>query len=146
MIVVSDTTPLNYLVLIGQAHLLHDLYGVVTLPQAVHRELQREDTPEQVRTWIANRPEWLEVRQVSTPDLSLNLGAGEREAITLAGQLKADLILMDDRKARRAGWLSAARLLCWPSPPLAASLISRLLSVVCGRLLFARPQTSCSHF
>jgi predicted nucleic acid-binding protein len=101
MIVVSDTTPLNYLILIGQAHLLHELYGRVALPQAVYQELQREGTPEEVRAWVVNRPEWLEVHQVSAPDSTLNLGAGEREAIALVRQLRAGLILLDDRKARR---------------------------------------------
>ena len=101
MIVVSDTTPLNYLILIGQAHLLHELYGRVALPRAVYRELQRENTPEDVRVWVTTHPEWLEVHPVGEPDSTLSLGLGEREAITLARQLRADLILLDDRKARR---------------------------------------------
>lgn len=49
MIVVSDTTPLNYLVLIDQSHLLHELYGRVLIPGAVRDEMQRTDTPEKVR-------------------------------------------------------------------------------------------------
>ena len=57
MIVVSDTTPLNYLILIGQAHLLHELYDRVALPQAVYQELQRKNTPEEVRAWAVNHPE-----------------------------------------------------------------------------------------
>ena len=45
MIVVSDTTPLNYLVLINQSHLLHELYGRVLLLEAVRDEMQRADHP-----------------------------------------------------------------------------------------------------
>ena len=56
MIVIADTTPLNYLVLIDQSHLLPQLYGRVLIPQAVYDELQQERTPAPVRAWVANRP------------------------------------------------------------------------------------------
>ena len=101
MIVVSDTTPVNYLVLIDRIHLLRDLYGRLALPQAVYEEMQREGTPEKVRAWAASLPEWAEVRAAASPDPALKLGAGEREAIALAEEVGADLLLVDDRKARR---------------------------------------------
>ena len=102
MIVVSDTTPLNYLVLIDQSHLLHELYGRVLMPEAVRDEMLRADTPEKVRDFVSKPPDWLEVHSVPAPDLTLNLGTGEREAITLAQTLRADVLLLDDGKARRA--------------------------------------------
>ncbi len=49
MIVVADTTPINYLVLIGKIELLPSLYRVVLIPQAVHRELQSTKAPGVVR-------------------------------------------------------------------------------------------------
>jgi predicted nucleic acid-binding protein len=49
VIVVADTSPLNYLILIDQADLLPSLFGEVLLPHAVHRELQHPKTPERVR-------------------------------------------------------------------------------------------------
>lgn len=61
MIVVSDTTPLNYLVLIGQADLLSQLYQRVIIPPVVYAELQRANTPMPVKQWIINHPGWLEV-------------------------------------------------------------------------------------
>jgi len=99
---ISDTSPLNYLALIGQAERLHDLYGRVVVPQAVLDELQAAETPEEVRVWLLNKPEWLEVQALITmPDAELAyLGTGEREAIALAEQLRADAILMDDRDGR----------------------------------------------
>ena len=102
MIVIADTTPLNYLVLIDQPHLLPQLYGRVLIPQAVYDELQQERTPAPVRAWVANRPAWLEVRQASVPlDSELEeLDRGEREAIALALELQADLLILDDRDAR----------------------------------------------
>ena len=101
MIVIADTSPINYLILIDEIHLLRELYGQVILPEAVFEEMQRPTTPEKVRSWISHRPEWVEVRSLGVPTLPLNLGAGEREVITLAQELQADLLLMDDKKARQ---------------------------------------------
>src|SRR5215831_8598782 len=102
MIVIADTTPLNYLVLIDQAQLLRRLYGRVLIPQAVYDDLQQERTPAAVRKWVANHPAWLEVKQVS---ILLGSGLeefdrGEREAIALALELQADLLILDDKDAR----------------------------------------------
>jgi len=103
MIVVADTTPLNYLVLIGEAAVLQELYERVVIPPAVRDELQRAATPIVVREWLAQPPAWLEVQPVAvTPDALLEaLDAGEREALALAEQLHADLLLMDERLGRR---------------------------------------------
>jgi predicted nucleic acid-binding protein len=102
MIIVSNTTPLNYLIIIGEAGILHQLFGQVVIPQAVIAELQRPETPDIVRRWISQHPSWLEVRAPSAVDTTLRLGAGEREAISLAQELKADQILLDDKQARKA--------------------------------------------
>lgn len=56
MIVVSDTSPLNYLILIEHAHLLEELYRRVLIPQAVWSELQAAGAPAQARAWTANLP------------------------------------------------------------------------------------------
>ena len=103
MIVIADTTPINYLVLIKQVNVLREMYGRVLVPQDVFAELQSTDTPDAVREWIAKSPDWLEVQRVNlTPDAALTkLGAGEREAIALAQELQADAILMDERDGRQ---------------------------------------------
>jgi hypothetical protein len=54
MIVIADTTPLNYLVLIEQAEILPQLYNRVFIPPAVWEEFQRPETPSAVRAWIAH--------------------------------------------------------------------------------------------
>ncbi len=102
MIVIADTTPLNYLALIGQQALLARLFKRVIIPQAVWTELQAEGTPEPVRSWLASAPEWLEVRQTTLPvDEPLTiLNPGEQEAILLAQELRADLLLIDDKDGR----------------------------------------------
>lgn len=100
MIVVSNTSPLNYLILIGLARILPDLYDSIIIPEAVFSELQSAGAPPEVRAWSANLPGWIEVRQTQTALKELKLGAGEREAIALAVELEADVLLVDDRKAR----------------------------------------------
>ena len=62
MIVVAETTPLHYLALIEQTHLLPALYGCVLIPPAVMAELNDPETPELVSRGVGNRPHWLEVR------------------------------------------------------------------------------------
>jgi predicted nucleic acid-binding protein len=51
MIVVADTSPVNYLVLIDEIELLPFLFGHVLLPRAVFQELQHSKTPEKMRQW-----------------------------------------------------------------------------------------------
>lgn len=85
MIVVTNTTPLTYLIQIGLADILHNLYGTISIPDAVLLELQHDRTPIIVREWIVNRPAWLAVESVpSLATLPPKLHAGEYEAILLA--------------------------------------------------------------
>ncbi len=103
MIVVADTSPLQYLILIEHVDVLPALYGRVIVPPAVLTELAHERAPASVRTWLADKPEWL---QVQTPNSTLTmtdttLGPGESAAIALAEELSADALLIDDRAGRR---------------------------------------------
>ncbi|NET35441.1 MAG: DUF3368 domain-containing protein, partial [Cyanothece sp. SIO1E1] len=104
MIIVANTSPINYLVLIGQVEVLHKLFGQVTIPQAVYRELSNIEAPEPVRNWITAPSNWLKVQPVKlAPDEVLDLlDLGEQAAILLAKEIDADLVLLDDMKARRA--------------------------------------------
>lgn len=104
--IVADTTPLNYLVLIQSAEILPQLYHRVLIPPAVHTELSHANAPAEVRAWITRPPSWLEIVALQQPiDSGLsNLEAGEREAISLAAELSAGLLLMDERDG-----VSAAR-------------------------------------
>jgi len=101
-LVIADTGPINYLVLIGNIDLLPVLFEKVILPSAVEAELSDPDAPLSVRNWIADPPSWLEVhetpsRQFGQASLE-GLDDGETAAIALAISLDADLLLMDDRK------------------------------------------------
>jgi predicted nucleic acid-binding protein len=102
MIVIADTGPLNYLIQLGHDELLHTLYGRVIVPLGVLEEMGRPKAPSAVRHWASQPPAWIESVKVGSIDPSLHpeLGLGEREAISLALTLGADLLLMDDRAAR----------------------------------------------
>jgi len=67
MIVIADTSPLHYLILLERAEVLQHLYGRVIIPEAVVRELQAQKTPAVVRQWITSPPEWLQIRQIAVP-------------------------------------------------------------------------------
>ena len=104
MIVIADSTPLNYLVLIGETELLPTLYGGVAIPTAVLRELRSRGAPAPVREWANHPPSWLRVESVDPAllaETALDLDAGEREAIALARQLHAELVVIDDQAGRR---------------------------------------------
>ena len=103
-VIVSDATPLNYLVEIGAADVLPQLYGRVVIPPAVRAELDHAKTPKAVRRWLSKSPSWIEVVAPSiTPPAALTeLDVGEKEAITLALQSRADLLLIDERDGTAA--------------------------------------------
>lgn len=101
--VVADTSPLNYLVLIHQINLLPDLYGRVLIPESVLKELRAIATPPLVRNWATNLPEWIEVSPATLMDDAglTRLHAGERDAISIALTAHADAVLLDERLARQ---------------------------------------------
>lgn len=103
MIVVSDATAINHLGRAGLIFILPEMLGIVIVPSAVYAELQAGETPRAVREIVEAKPGWLQVRKATfVVDAELDqLDRGEREAILLAEELKADLLLMDERKGRR---------------------------------------------
>lgn len=103
MIVVADSGPLHYLILLDQIDLLHRFYGQVIIPDAVANELRAAASPATVSGWIAHPPEWAAVTAVSQEQIesvSNDLDLGERAAIALAGSIRADLLLIDDAAGR----------------------------------------------
>lgn len=102
MIVVADTSPLNYLIQIEHEGLLPKLYRTVIVPVGVVSELKRAKAPDAVKLWCQNLPNWIDVYPApAPPDAQLSyLGLGEREAIQLAEGLEDSLLLIDERKGR----------------------------------------------
>jgi len=102
MIVIADSGPLRYLVVIEQVHLLPLLYGSIVVPPSVVNELTQTATPQTVRVWMDDLPEWVAVKfpQKPMPIFPSVLGSGEQEAIALAQELSAAVLLVDDEAAR----------------------------------------------
>ncbi|MEE4358349.1 MAG: DUF3368 domain-containing protein [Desulfococcaceae bacterium] len=105
MIIVSNTSPIINLAAIRQMDLLKQLYEKIIIPQAVFEEIAvigaGQAGSEEVKT-----SDWIETRQVNNrfpaDSLQSELDAGEAEAIALALEIKADMILMDERRGRQA--------------------------------------------
>ena len=104
-VVVSDTSPLNYLVLCELDSILPKTFEEIIIPPAVRLELQHAKTPAVVRAWLDRPPAWLRVQAPDKIDLSINLDVGEREAVCLASELSLPLVV-DDLRAR---WLAQSR-------------------------------------
>ncbi len=102
MIVVADSSPINILVRIECIDLLPRLFGSVSIPTEVQAELIDPRTPQSVRGFVANPPPWLTVRSPQKVDRIPPLDRGEEAAISLARELRADALLIDERDGRRA--------------------------------------------
>lgn len=102
MIVVSDTTPLNYLVLIDAIGVLPLLFVEVYAPTSVIDELTHVKAPAVVRQWALSPPKWL---KVADPRGRLSstacLDAGEADALSLAKERGIKDVLMDEYLGRK---------------------------------------------
>ena len=102
MIVVANSGPLISLAKIGKVELLRDVYETIHIPRAVWNEVTVGEQPgvQEVR-----EASWIRTHDVSN-QIAVNMhrsriGAGEGEAIVLAIELNADLVLLDDERASR---------------------------------------------
>lgn len=103
MIAVSNTSPLRYLIAAGQAAVLEGLFREILIPTGVAAELMDPAAPLIVREWITHPPAWLRITDLkSMPDVELvaALDRGEREAIQLASECHADILIIDEWKGR----------------------------------------------
>ncbi len=109
MIAVCDMGPLHYLVLIGCDHILPRIFErVITARVVIEQEMADPNTPELVRRWAANPPQWLEILEPQQIEAIPSLGKqgvrgdGDRAIISLARELGAHFVLVvDDAKAGR---------------------------------------------
>lgn len=102
MIVVSDSSPINFLVRLGCHEVLPKMFAVVVIPSAVRDELTRPTTPTIVREFVQHAPQWLEVHEPARVERIPKLQSGESAAISLALEMRAGLLLVDERDARAA--------------------------------------------
>jgi len=105
MRVVSDTSPLSNLAIIGRLDFLKRRYGVVRIPPAVAQELSALSHPAAKASLTAALAEgWVMVENApaSPQPLPFPLDVGESEAIALALATRADVLLMDEKRGREA--------------------------------------------
>lgn len=109
--VVSNTSPLNYLIQIEAVELLPRIHQQIVVPLRVVEELLDPAAPKVVRLWSRDPPDWLQIdRKVrKIPENLSHLHAGEAAAIALGLDRSAVLLLIDDldgRVAARAAGLA----------------------------------------
>jgi predicted nucleic acid-binding protein len=102
VIVVSDASPLISLAAIGRLDLLRQFFGTLTIPAFVHEEVTRAAGRAGAGELASS--DWVVVRKLGNEFLARaldgELDRGEAEAIALAVELKADLVLIDERRGR----------------------------------------------
>ena len=114
MIVVADSTPLIALARVGRLHLLRDVFGRVIIPQAFWNETVQDGQGQSGAQEIRDAS-WIELRTLGAgkhvaQQLLQMLGDGESEAIALAQEMNADLLLMDEKLGRAAARALGLRL------------------------------------
>jgi predicted nucleic acid-binding protein len=100
-LVVADTGPLRYLIAIDAIGHLPRLYPQVLVPPAVVAELRHAHAPLVVRQWAQTLPAWIEIQRPNLPHDPQRLDPGEAEALGLALQIRASVVLLDEMEARR---------------------------------------------
>ncbi len=81
--------------------LLNQLYKRILVPPAVLGELKHPFAPKPVHDWAANAPAWMEVVSPKTSLIAVQLDSGESEAIALAAEVHADVLLIDEQAGRQ---------------------------------------------
>jgi len=103
MKVVSNASALINLARIGKLDLLRELYGQIIIPQAVWREVVVEGDGQPGADEVKSAS-WIKTKRVTNRHLvralQQDLDAGESEAIALALEVEAELLLMDERLGR----------------------------------------------
>lgn len=102
MIVVADSSPLLVLVNVGQIGILPALFGEVFIPPQIAAELSAAKRPAAVHDFLAGHPPWLRIKAPDRVELIPEIHEGECAAISLARELKADLLLIDETDGRAA--------------------------------------------
>lgn len=101
MVVVSDTSPLRYLIEVEAVFVLPKLYGRVLTTLEVVRELRQEPFPDVVRKWAEGPPAWLAIEKPRELRFLDQLDDGEASALSLACERGCRLLLMDERAGSR---------------------------------------------
>ncbi len=98
--VICNTTPIITLLSISKLDLLHQLYRRIIIPRGVFEEIEQGKDKKFYQD--LSIVDWIEIKSISLPNLFTGvLDKGEAEVIMLAKELKADLVIIDEKLARR---------------------------------------------
>ncbi|MDY6782064.1 MAG: DUF3368 domain-containing protein [Cyanobacteriota bacterium] len=104
MTIVCNTSPLSNLAAIGQLSLLQQIYGDIIIPLAVADEIAKVAAIYTQAAAVPNLP-WIRVQAVNNltkvQGLQTRLDIGECEAIALALELDAELLIIDEQLGRK---------------------------------------------
>jgi uncharacterized protein len=104
MRVVSNTSPLSNLAIIGHLGLVREQLGTLLIPPAVRAELLRNPHAEaRLALEAAVEEGWILVRRLAgavPPIFAARLDLGEAEALALALETRSPLVLLDESAAR----------------------------------------------
>ena len=102
-VVVADTSPINYLILIIETEILPQLYQRIVIPGEVFAELIDDGAPPEVREWTKQHPPWVEIKSAPRRDaVFMELDEGEAAGIALAeAEVKTGVLLLIDETAGR---------------------------------------------
>jgi hypothetical protein len=106
MIVVSDTSAITSLIQVGRIEVLARLYGEICIPEAVRNELLRSHAV--LPVFVRVRPA---ERKADVQRLCAELDLGEAEAIVLAKEINADLLLIDETLGRQVALREGLRVI-----------------------------------
>jgi predicted nucleic acid-binding protein len=106
MLAVSNTSPISNLAIIGHLDLLKHQFGAVWIPGAVADELAANPHPAALAAiQTALRDQWIKTASPQNSTLlnvlTSSLHAGEAEAIALASDLNADVVIIDEQEGRQ---------------------------------------------
>ena len=106
--VIGDSSALVALAVVNQLELLEQLYDTLYIPQAVFDEVTQIGKPQsnKLRQFLQSK-----VKQVDLTLTQLGLGLGELEAITLYKKLDADVLLIDDNRAKKYASLNGVKVI-----------------------------------
>jgi len=99
--IVSNTTPIITLLTISKLELLQQIYGKIIIPKGVYEEI--EQGKDKVFYTDLSKLEWITIKSIKDREpikYLRDLDKGEAEVIVLANELKADLVIIDERLGR----------------------------------------------
>ncbi|MCO6476679.1 MAG: DUF3368 domain-containing protein [Phaeodactylibacter sp.] len=101
MVVISDTTAITNLYQVKLLLIVKELYGQIIIPEGVYEELSRLSNQKR----IIDQADWITIQKIKNKELRRELlkelDQGEAEAITLAIEIKSDLLVIDEQKGRK---------------------------------------------